>query len=392
MSTLQYYIFRRVGIFTLASFLSVLGVVIVSQALTRIDFATSSNQSILAFGQVLALLTPQLAGVVLPFAVVIGTVQVFNTMNGDSELTVMSASGVARMTIAFPVILVAFCASVFLFFSNNVLEPYSNRAVRDLLTEARTDLIATVLREGVFSEITNDLTVYIDRRLPGNRLAGIMLSDKRDPNVNLIYYAQSGAIGEVNGQDLLVMSGGQIQRKNMKDDSLSIIRFNSYAISLSSFTSADGGHSYYPYERDTLDLRSPDPNDKFFKQSPGWFYGEFHRRMTDWLYPILFAMIALTVAGQTQSHRQSRFNSFFLAIGGAVLYRWGAYITLNASRNDTEIWWVFYALPLGGIAANLLMYRYGIRVALPDAVMRRAAAVAEYANNLRARRARARTA
>ena len=33
-----------------------------------------------------------------------------------------------------------------------------------------------------------------------------------------------------------------------------------------------------------------------------------HRRLSEWLYPIAFALIALAVAGDARSHREARVN------------------------------------------------------------------------------------
>lgn len=392
MNTLQRYIFRRIAVLTLASFLAVLGVVWVTQVLSRIDFATSSGQSMFAFLKLVAVLTPQLASLVLPIAVVIGTVQVFSTMNADSEMAVMSASGVSRGMVARPVLVVAGVASLFVLVSNHYVEPLANRTLRDLLVSARTDLLTSLVREGAFTELDDDLTVYVDRRLPGNGLAGIMVSDTRDETLGLIYYAQSGAVGKIDGKEVMVMTNGQIHRKNLQDGSLSIIRFNSYAMSLAQFASAGSWTDYAPHERETVDLLRPDPNDKTFQNQPGWVRGELHRRMTDWLYPILFAYVALVVAGQTQSHRQARFNAFFLALGGALAYRWGAYAIYSANRANGDLWWLFYALPIGATLVGIVMYHRGITVAVPDRLVRAWEAIADRIRQMRVRAARARTA
>ncbi|WP_193175556.1 LptF/LptG family permease [Oricola nitratireducens] len=391
MNTLQRYIFRRISVITLASFFAVLAVVWVSQVLTRIDVATASGQSMFTFLKLAAVLTPQLAALVLPIAVVIGTVQVFTTMNADSELAVMSASGVSRQMIARPVLLVAILASLFVFVSNHFIEPRANRSLRDLLVSSRTDLLTSLIQEGVFTKIDDDLTIYVDRRLPGNALSGIMVSDTRDEHLALLYYAQSGAVGKVDGNDVMVMTNGQIQRKNLDDNSLSIIRFNSYAISLSQFASATDALYYFPQERETADLIDPDPNDWLFQSKPGWLYGEFHRRMTDWLYPILFAYVALVVAGQTRSHRQTRFNAFVLTIGATLVYRWAAYAVFNVNRLDGDLWWLFYAVPVVAIVISALMYRYGITIAVPDRVAAAYERFADHVRQLRIRAARART-
>ncbi|MFZ2100770.1 MAG: LptF/LptG family permease [Oricola sp.] len=390
MNTLQRYIFRRIAVVTLASFFAVLAVVWVSQILTRIDFATGSGGSSIAFLKLAAVLTPQLAALVLPIAMTIGIVQVFTTMNADSELAVMSASGFSRGKIAWPVTLVAACAALFVFLSGHFIEPRANRELRDLLVSSRADLLTSLIREGVFTKLDKDLTIYVDRRMPGNALAGIMVSDTRDEELGLLYYAQSGAVGEIDGRDVMVMTNGQIHRKNQKDGTLSVIRFNSYAMNLSQFASAEGGMTYNPTERETADLLAPDPNDAAAQRYPGWVRAEINRRMTDWMYPFLFAFVALAVAGQTRSHRQARFNAFFLTVGGTLMYRWIAYAIYNVNRANSEHAWLFYAIPIGATAISIVMYRFGIQIGVPDRLVGRIEAILAHIRQMRVRAARAR--
>jgi lipopolysaccharide export system permease protein len=219
-----------------------------------------------------------------------------------------------------------------------------------------------------------------------------MVSDTRDPATELIYYAQTGVVTEIDGNDVVVMTNGQIHRENVKDGSVSVIRFNSYAISLSQFGSTATSASYYPpMEHETIELLNPDPESFYAKKSPDWLRTEFHRRMTDWLHPILYGLIALVVAGQTRSHRQNSFNTFFLAVGATLLYKGAAYAAYGVARHDSGLAWMLYAIPLGGIVLSAGMYLNGITVAAPDWIGRGATELFEAVRRFRIRHARART-
>ena len=391
MKTLQRYIARRIAVIAVGSFLAILGVVLVTQALTRIDFATGSGQSMNAFFMIVVLMIPQLMSLVLPFAIVVGVVQVFSTMNSDSELAVLSASGVSRATLAVPVLFIASVAAAWIFVSNNFIEPKSNRAFRDILVEAHADLLTNLVQEGVFTSLEPNLTVYVDRRLPGSQLGGIMVSDTREEQMSLLYYAQTGAVARLGDREVLVMTNGQIHRKNLNNDTLSIIRFNSYAISLSQFSPNGSVSQYYPQERETPDLLKGKPDELVMRHYPGWLLSEFHRRMSDWMYPFVFAMVGLAVAGQTRSHRQAQFNAFLFGLGGALIYRWGAYAIYGAGRSNADIWPLFYIYPAALFAAHVAMYRMGITIAVPDQVARRFDELAASIRRFRVRWARART-
>ncbi|MEM1378659.1 MAG: LptF/LptG family permease, partial [Pseudomonadota bacterium] len=141
MSTIERYIFKRLIVASLGAFAAMLAVVWVTQAVTRIDFATGTAQSALVFLQIMAYLTPQFFALTLPFGILIGTVNVFNALNSDSELPVVASAGVHRLTLMRPVVFISLIAGAAIFYSNHFVEPPTQRAVRDLIIEGRSDLL-----------------------------------------------------------------------------------------------------------------------------------------------------------------------------------------------------------------------------------------------------------
>ena len=364
--TVERYILRRVAAASFSAFAAILAVVWVTQAVTRIDFATGSAGSIGAFLTMMALLTPQFVTLTLPFGLLIGAVNVLNAMNADSEMPVMAGSGIGRMAFARPVLIVALALGATIVLISHLVEPRANRAVRDIVVELRTDLLAGVIRDGRFIEVEDGLTLYVDRKEAGGRLTGLMIADRRDPDTHLVQYAREAVIDDSTGISLLVLREGQLHRTDVSTGQVSIIRFQSYAVDLGGFSSAADMPRYLLHERETTYLLDPDPDDPSLRSWPGQARGELHRRMTEWLYPVLFAMVALVLAGQPRSHRSTRTITVALAFGAGLGYRWGSYFAYNQIKVDGALFWLLYAIPLGGIGLSLIMYLRGWTVAVPD--------------------------
>lgn len=369
MNTLERYIFKRVFVASMGAFLAMLSVVWVTQAVTRIDFATGSAQSTAAFLHMMVMLIPQFITLTLPFGILIGTVQVFNGFNADSELPVFASSGVHRMAILKPVMVMALMASAYVLFASHFIEPQANRAVRDIITESRTDFLTSVIQPGRFNQAERGLVIYVEEKDASNTLTGLMIADSRDPKTHLIYYAQRGIVDQSTQRELLVLENGQLHRKDMANGAVSIIRYRTYAVDLSQFANAATQPSYNFHERDTADLLSPDLNDTMVQRRPGHLRAELHKRFSEWLYPILFALVAMVMAGQPKSHRAAAISTAFLAFGGGVLYRWGGYFSYNETKTNPDMVWLLYAIPLGGILLCLWMFRYGYSIAIPDWVV-----------------------
>src|SRR5690606_22261100 len=152
MKVVESYILRRaLGIFT-ATLSWVLLIVWTTQILTRIDLVTGNGQSITTFLEVAWLVLPAVIPIVIPFAIGIAVALTLTTMNSDSELIVISAAGSPRMTVMRPILILATAACATAFLINNFVEPYSRERLRILISEARAELITTVIQEGVFQQ------------------------------------------------------------------------------------------------------------------------------------------------------------------------------------------------------------------------------------------------
>src|SRR5947209_6056186 len=102
MTIIDRYIFKTATIAFLATLLSLTGVIWITQALREVDLLTGKGQSLLVFLMVTSLSIPALVTIIAPVALFIATLYALNKLNGDSELIVMSAAGMAPGKLARP--------------------------------------------------------------------------------------------------------------------------------------------------------------------------------------------------------------------------------------------------------------------------------------------------
>lgn len=350
---------------SLGAFASVLAVVWVSQAVTRIDFATGTGAAAGTFLYMMGMLTPQFVTLTMPFGLLLGTMVVLNAMNADSEMPVVAGTGIGRLALARPLLILAMGTAAIILFLSHFVEPAANRAVRDTVTNARTDLLATLIVPGRFNAIDDGLTIYIDRKIDGSILGGIMVSDVRDEQQHLLYHARLGTIDSSTDNPVLVLNDGEIHRQDTRTGDLSIIRFQSYGLSLAQFMGG-GTARYRLEEQPTSYMFNPDPNDRFVQNWPGQVRGELHARFSDWLFAPLMVMIALSLAGQPQSHRTAGVALMLMAFGAALGYRWASYFAYNEIKNNGGLFWLLYAVPLFGIVSGAALYLTGRKAVLPE--------------------------
>lgn len=352
MKVVERYIMRRATAMFLASLVWTLAIVWTTQVLAKINLVTDNGQSMLTFFEVAALIIPSVVPIVIPFALVVAVAQTLSAMNTDSELAVINAAGASRWTIARPILLLALAASVFSFAVDNGIDPYARQKNRQLVAASRADLVSLIIQEGTFRKIDDGLFLQIGERLPGNRLGGIFVADSREEGASLVYYAKTGSIVEKGDEKVLMMNDGVINRRSVTGD-LSVIRFTSYAFDLSAFMSASNEISLLPKDRTTAYLLNPDPNDKLFQREPGSYRAELHQRFAEWTYSLVFALIALAVAGDARSHREARIHPLITAISIALFVRWlGFFAAGNADKGWNYIY-LLYAIPIVASAISI---------------------------------------
>jgi lipopolysaccharide export system permease protein len=354
MKVLERYILRRAFEVFVASMAWTLAIVWTTQVLARIDLVTDNGQSAFTFFEFATLILPSITPTVMPFAIIIAVAQTLSAMNADSELAVIYAAGSSRSVVARPVLVLATLAAVFSFAVDNGVDPYARERGRHLVAEARGDLLSLIVQEGTFRKISDGLFVQIGERLPDGQLGGIFVADSRQPGIDLIYYAKTGAVVEKDGQrNLLVMRDGVVHRKTPQGD-VSIVRFDSYAFDLSAFTRSANQITMYPKDRTIAYLINPDPNDPVFQEQPQSFRAELHRRFSEWTYSIVFALIGIAVAGDARSHREGRIHPMITAVAICLLVRWAGFFVTNQTQTKAWLTPFIYAVP--GSAAALALW------------------------------------
>ncbi|MDR6815078.1 lipopolysaccharide export system permease protein [Neorhizobium sp. 2083] len=343
MKLLEVYILRRIFQMFLVTLLPVLTIIWTIQVLGRINLVTDTGQSMGSFATLATFILPTIIPVVLPFALVIGITQTLTAMNNDSELPVIDAAGASRNIIYRPVLMLGIALSMFSFLVTNFVEPPSRVAARQMVAAAYADLLSSVIEEKTFRSIEPGLYVQISERHSGRVLKGLFVVDYRDPNFDLIYYAREGSIDESGTS--LTMRDGEVHRKSV-DGRISIIKFVSYAFDLSAMAKAEGGLPQYSTDRSLAFLLNPDPNDPLYQKSPDAYRSELHRRLSDWLFPITFALISLVIAGSTRSHRQTRVHPMVFALFLAFGVRWLGFSATNLVERHALYTPLPYVVPI----------------------------------------------
>ena len=348
MSLIERYIFRKAVLATLIILGSLAGVVWIVQALKGVDIINSNGQSIVSYLQLTTLAVPNLLIAIIPVALLLSTISAINSMNSNTELVVVTASGCSNWTIAKPLIILALICSLFTGLVGHIVSPISLIKLKAYVTERRADLVSILIQEGSFNQIDGGLTFHISKRQAGGILSGILISDERDKDSSIIYTAREGILSRTEKGSFLQLTDGEIQQTNRKNDTVTLIKYQSYLFDLSSFSGkkSNGIGDLKAKERTTFELFNPDPNDAFYQKHPGRYRSQIHERFSEMLWPFAYIFMILAFAGQARSNRQSFSSSITAATISVIIARGAGFSAVNALKTDPTAIYIVYFLPM----------------------------------------------
>lgn len=347
MSLVERYIFKIAGGAFLACLVALTALIWMTQALRELNLVTGKGQTILIFLQVTLYGLPALVMIIAPLALFIAVIYTLNKLNGDSELIVMNAAGIAPRTILRPFVVLTLLVSLLVGTMTLYAIPASFRALRTLITTIRADVVSRIVQEGKFVNLDQGIVFHFRERLPNNVMGGVLIHDSRDSKLSSAYLAEQGQIVEVEGNTYLVLERGSIQRQDPLQRESTIIAFERYVFDLDQFDKASGAIQYKPRERETMELLfSLDQNDPYVRSFAGRFRSELHDRLTNPLYPLATLAIAFAALGTARTTRQGRGQAIFSAVVALIVMRIAGFGASSLAVRSSAGVLVMYAVPL----------------------------------------------
>lgn len=366
MKLIENYIFKRMLGACVLTLVTLSTTVWMTQALRAFDLVTGQGQSIGTFFRITVLLLPALATIVSPIAILIAVIYTLDSLNVDSELVVINATGASQKTLLKPVLVMGLVGCLFMAMMTIYFTPLSLRLWRTLITEVRAGIVTTILEEGQFMKISEGLTFHLRQRSPDGTLEGIFVSDDSSSENTVTYLAEDGIILDNPLGTFLIMRDGTIQRRNKSDGAISMIEFSSYAFDLSTFSSRANVPAFRPVERETTYLLNPSPEDRYFQKYPERFYIELYNRLSAPLYAFVFAIVPLAYLAQAESTRTGRGLTITAAVTAAVGIRLFGYYLGSLAEESFLIIPLLFLLPLGTTAAAAVLVLRGVQLRVPE--------------------------
>ncbi len=345
MDLIQKSIFKRIAVRTLIIFCGVGFVVIATQILNQVTRIVDARQHVFIVFEFFLFFIPTITVSILPFALLIGIVQTFETMEEDNEIAVLSAAGARPALLLMPAAVLTGVLSVLILLISLLIEPGANRMVRDLINSMTYNAIEIAAGTGALQEVERGLHIRIAERGLNGSLDRIFILDRRDEATEQAYYAKSGWLLEVDGLNVLRLSDGTIQYRNRVSGGISQIVFDNYLVDIESLFSRSSDLRYRPRQTATDALVT------------AWQDGdastsvrrELVRRFSDWLYPLAFFAIAAFAVIRTGFVRRQNGWRLSAVLLSATVLKVAGLIFLGQAGTSNLTALMTLMLPIGAI-------------------------------------------
>jgi lipopolysaccharide export system permease protein len=286
---LDRYVFRQLLFALLAVTGSLTALIWLTQSLRFVELVVDHGLSLGVFLELTGLLVPGFIAVILPITTFVVVQFVYQRLAGDRELTVMRATGLSPLALARPAIALAVAVALAGYALNLWVVPASMGAFRDFQWEIRNQIAAFLLQEGVFTQVSPGLTVYVRARDRDGALHGVLIDDARHPPEHATILAERGRLVQTRAGPQVVLESGSRQEIDVRTGRLNVLTFKENVLDLTDATQP-GARLPDMSEVSLHALLDPHPANP--KDAPRWI-AEAHKRLASPLTALSYALVAL---------------------------------------------------------------------------------------------------
>ncbi|MEG9861432.1 MAG: LptF/LptG family permease [Parvularculales bacterium] len=358
MTILDRYIIRQLMISFGFLTLILASVTWLTQTLKFLEISIKYNQGISVFFELALFYLPYIMTLILPAALLCASLYVLYRLRTDRELIIMLATGVNYWGFIRPVITFAGLIAILTLLINIYVSPASMRHNRDVMMEARSELVFSLVRAGQFMNPTIGITIYAQHKNPNGVINNILFQDERNPDERLTYIAQSGTLSIDGERSFLIMHNGSVQYSPTKSGvpPANTINFDQYSIDISNLIEENNDVNYNSRERFIQELLFLNANNLYENQQKNKFLARGHDHLTSPLFCFLYALIALATFLPGFHSRQENYTlRIAIGVSIAVVLRIAQLGLVSLSTRYPALLFTLYMLPLSACFITVLI-------------------------------------
>lgn len=303
---------------TIAVTVTLVGIVWLFQTIRILELVVSRDGPFLDFIIMSITVIPLWLTIAFPISAFIAITWVFQRTIADRELLVMQASGRSTLQLARAPIALAIGVTAILVLNSTVVLPFSFGIYKEMQFKLRNSIPAVLLREGVFIDVVDGMTMLIGEKTEDGMARDIFLHDERAPDKTITITAKYGKFVNQDGVPAVILQNGVRNEVNQNGDASASLLFETHSVIISSDTQPSQERLTFDMNEDSIrNLLNPEtsPAPRYFNQRRA----EGHYRI---ISPLLGFVLVMTAACSVlcgQIRRDTLFRRTVLNIGAAII-------------------------------------------------------------------------
>lgn len=318
MDTVSRYVLRQLAIVTLLVTVTLTCAIWLTQSLRFVELIVNRGLGLGTFLYLTLLLLPSFLWLMLPIALFTAVLFTYLRLTTDSEMIVMRSVGMGPLRLARPALVAALVTTAIAYSLSLYFLPLAHRHFKDLDFTVRNDFAGLLLREGAFSTVAPNVTVYVRSRETSGDLVGILVHDGRKPEAPVTLVAERGRLAVTDDQPRVVLVNGNRQELERETGRLRLLYFDRYSVDLGKVVERTQVRWREPRERFIHELFAA-PRDENDRQFRSRLRAEGHNRIVAPLLSLSMALAALAALLPGDYNRRGQALRVIAAIVAAVV-------------------------------------------------------------------------
>ncbi len=352
---LDRYLFKQLGWATFFVALTLAAIILLTQSLRFLELVIDAGASGTAFWILTMLALPRFFEVILPLALSIAVLFIYNRLTQESEMSVMRAAGLSPLQLSRPALALGAIVTAFLLFITLWLGPTSLSLMQNMRQVIKAQYSSVLFREGIFNTVSDDITVYVRERAENGDLTGLLIYDSRDKKAGPVtIMATRGVIVQTDEGQQVVVYDGLRQTFNQKNGVLNRLDFTQYSVDL---PEPEGVRIRWkePEERTFFQLLNPDLSVKRDAENIYTFKVEAHRRIITPFMALSFCLISLCCILIGPVNRRGQSKRIITAAAAVVILQAAMLGASDLATKSPAGLWLMYLVTFLPIILGLFL-------------------------------------
>ncbi len=342
MKKLNIYIAGQIFVGFLLVTFSLMSILWLTQSLRFIEMITNKGLPLSLFIKMTSCLMPRLFAILSPISLFVAVLFVYNRMLSDRELVVIKSAGISPWQSAKPALFMGIIISLFAVYVNNFGIPYAEKKFQDLEWQVKNDVSHLMFREGEFTTLDNNLTVFITAHNKDGSVEGVMINDERNPKTKVTVAAENGIIIYTDQGPRIVLINGVRQEINNQTLQFSSLSFDRYSVDFGASQSKKRkGASARSKSLKELLTAAQNPN--LSQAEARRYIVEGHRRLANPFYNLILALIGCVGLLVGNFNRRGQGKIISLSIIAMVLIEADDLVLGNLAAKNLYFLPLYYA-------------------------------------------------